>query len=105
MDAIVDHQDMNKTESLTIRRATAEDAVALHRLAALDSALPLTGDVLLAEVDGEPWAAIEIDGRRVIADPFRPSGDLVTLLHFRSERGVSALAPRRPRFLPLPRTA
>jgi hypothetical protein len=95
---------MNKTDSLTIRRATAEDSVALHRLAALDSALPLTGDVLLAEVDGEPWAAIELDSRRAIADPFRPTADLVTLLRFRTEPR-SAPAPRRLGFLPLPRTA
>ena len=36
--------------ALTIRRATATDAFALRRLAAIDSASPPTGDVLLAEM-------------------------------------------------------
>ena len=40
---------MNNT-ALTIRRATAADAFALRRLAAIDSAAPPTGDVLLAEM-------------------------------------------------------
>ena len=72
--------------ALTIRRATAADAFAIKRLAALDSASPPTGDVLLAEMGGELWAAVALDGGAAIADPFRPSGDLVDLLRFRAER-------------------
>ncbi len=76
---------MNNT-ALTIRRATAADAFALRRLATIDSAAPPTGDVLLAEVDSELWAAVSVDTGTAIADPFRPSGDLVDLLRFRAER-------------------
>ena len=72
--------------ALTIRRATASDAFALRRLAALDSAFPPTGDVLLAEMGRELWAAVSIDTGASVADPFRPSGDLVELLRFRAER-------------------
>jgi hypothetical protein len=72
--------------SLTIRRSTQADAVALHRLAALDSAYPPTGDMLLAEVDGELWAALDLDTGVAIADPFQPSGELVGLLRFRAAR-------------------
>jgi hypothetical protein len=91
-------------KTLTIRRADSSDAGALVRLAALDSAFPPTGDALLAEVGGEVWAAVEIDSGAAIADPFRPSGELVDLLRLqvsldgrgaRSERGaLSRLLPR-----------
>jgi hypothetical protein len=66
--------------SLTIRYATVADAAALHRLAALDSARELQGTVLLAEVAGEPWAAVSLDDYHAVADPFRPTGELVWLL-------------------------
>jgi hypothetical protein len=68
------------TNALTIRRADLADLAALDRLAALDSAPAPTGDLLVAEVGGELWAALEVDSGRVIADPFRPSGELVELL-------------------------
>jgi hypothetical protein len=76
---------MNNT-ALTIRRATDSDAFALRRLAAIDSASPPTGDVLLAEMDSELWAAVSLDTGDAIADPFRPSGELVDLLRFRAGR-------------------
>jgi hypothetical protein len=92
----------NKT--LTIRRSDVADSGALARLAALDSSSPLTGDAVIAEVGREIWAAVEIDSGNVIADPFRPSADLVDLLrvrveHLRSEgsgqrRRLARLLPR-----------
>jgi hypothetical protein len=89
--------------ALTIRRATATDAFALRRLAAIDSAAPPTGEVLLAELGDELWAAVSVDTGAAVADPFRPSADLVELLRFRAERvrgdehahrGLSRLLPR-----------
>jgi hypothetical protein len=65
---------------LTIRPAFPDDAGALARLAALDSARVPAGPLLLAEVDGVPWAAIALPSGRVIADPFRPTAALVELL-------------------------
>ena len=76
---------MNNT-ALTIRRATDSDAFALRRLATIDSASPPTGDILLAEIGSELWAAVSVDTGAAIADPFRPSGDLVELLRFRAGR-------------------
>ena len=92
--------------NLTIRRATAADELAVRRLSALDSASPPTGDVLLAEVGDELWAALSLDTGAVAADPFRPSGDMVDLLRFRAE-GLMTDAPRRGRALArvLPRAA
>lgn len=65
----------------TIRFAYPDDEVPLRRLAAVDSQRPLTGRVLVAEVAGEIWAAVSIDGdRRAIADPFRHTAALISLL-------------------------
>jgi hypothetical protein len=94
---------MNNT-ALTIRRATAADAFALRRLATIDSAAPPTGDVLLAQMGDELWAAVSVDTGAAIADPFRPSGDLVDLLRFRAER-VSGHPHIRPLARLLPRAA
>ena len=93
--------------NLTIRRATAADEFAVRRLSALDSAFPPTGDVLLAEMDDQLWAALSLDSGHAVADPFRPSGELVDLLRFRAESLAAEAAPRRGRVLArvLPRAA
>ena len=90
------------SSTVTIRRSEAADAAAIERLAALDSASAPPGEMLLAEVGDELWAAVGLDGTAAIADPFRPSGDLVELLNFRVERIRRELAKpaRRPRLLP-----
>jgi hypothetical protein len=68
---------------LTIRMATPEDDGALVRLAALDSAHPLDGPVLLAESAGVPVAAVSLGAGAVTADPFRRSAEAVRLLMLR----------------------
>ena len=70
--------------SLTIRTATSADEFAVRRLAALDSSSPPAGDVLLAEIGDELWAALSVETGDAIADPFRPSADLVDLLRLRA---------------------
>jgi membrane protein DedA with SNARE-associated domain len=64
----------------TIRPAQASDADALRRLAALDSQPAIDGPSLIAEVDHQPWAAIELRSRRVVADPFTPSAAIAAAL-------------------------
>ena len=61
---------------VTYRHARPADADALATLAQLDSSRPLRGDVLVAESHGELWAAISLVDSHVIANPFRPSGEL-----------------------------
>ena len=56
-----------------VRPARAADASDLAVLAALDSAAPLTGDVLLAVSGGEVAAAMSLDTGAVVADPFVPT--------------------------------
>src|SRR3954452_15929221 len=69
---------------LRIRQARHADAAALERLAALDSSQIPTGDVLLAEVGDELWAAYSVDNGHHVADPLRPSAGAVLML---AERG------------------
>jgi hypothetical protein len=80
--------------ALTFRPATAADAAALRRLAALDSADPLSGEVVLAESDGRLVAAISASGR-VVADPFVPTATTVQLL--RTASWAARPTARRPR--------
>jgi hypothetical protein len=68
---------------VVIRPAHDADIAALHDLAELDSAPPLTGPVLVALVDDVPWAALALGDERVIADPFRPTAGAVELLRLR----------------------
>jgi len=93
-------------ENITIRVATAADQAAVRRLAVLDSAFPPKGDILLAEAGTELWAAVSIDSGHAVADPFRPSADLVELLRLRAAR-LRGESPAQPRVLArvLPRVA
>jgi hypothetical protein len=84
-----------------MRRAYPDDAAALARLAALDCGRIPAGDLLVAEVDGELWAAVSVGRNGAIADPFRPSAGIVRLLHLRAAQlDVAARAvgrqPSRP---------
>ena len=71
---------------IIIRRATADDATALRRLAQLDGARVPDGDLLIAEVDGAPKAALRIADSAYVADPFYASKPLVALLDLRAKR-------------------
>ena len=68
------------TAPVTIRYGREADAEALAQLAQLDSQDALQGAVLVGEVAGEIWAAVALSDYRVVADPFRPSGELAFLL-------------------------
>jgi hypothetical protein len=71
-------------QALTIRRAAPADATALARLAVLDSAQDLGGDVIVAEVAGEVWAARSLSDGRVLRDPFRATSEAAALLALRA---------------------
>lgn len=78
-------------QAVTIREALPADTAALEQLAELDSSRPLRRPALVAEVGGELWAAVSVAERRVIADPFRPSGELGHLLAARARQvGLAA---------------
>jgi hypothetical protein len=88
---------------LALRIAGPADAAALRRLAALDDAPPLDAPVLLALLDGVAVAAISLLDGRVVADPFRPTADIVRLLVLRARqltrdehRSRASSRPRSP---------
>ncbi len=85
-------------DHLVLRRSVPADAAVLSRLAQLDGAPRPAGAVLVAELDGEIVAAVPFDGGRAIADPFRPTADLVDLLRARSAK--PAPVRRLPRLRP-----
>jgi hypothetical protein len=99
---------MHQLDPIKIRLTGPEDARALHRLAALDSSSVPSGWMLLAEVGDEPWAAVEVRTGIAVADPFRPTADIVELLRMRAARlrgdeqrrrgpSLSLLRPKRRR--------
>ena len=71
-------------DGVTIRRSSAGDRAALQRLAQLDSRRLADGELLVAEVEGELRAALPLKGGAAIADPFRPTAPLVSLLGLRA---------------------
>ena len=86
---------MTPLDHLVIRRATDRDHGALVRLAGLDSKQLPADDFLIAEVAGEPWAAVGLASGTLVADPFRPSAAVAELLRFRAERAHDTRVTRR----------
>src|SRR2546430_2490068 len=77
----------------------AEEADVVRRLAALDDAPELEGQVLLALIDGEAVAALGLRDGRVVANPFVATHEAVALLRIRAQH-LSGARPRR-RFRPV----
>ena len=89
------------TGEVSIRWAGRDDGEALGRLAALDAKAVPAQPVLLAELDGEPVAALSVADRSAVADPFRPTGSLVSLLALRADQLARAGGHRRRAGRPL----
>lgn len=92
----------HRTLSLTIRRADAGDALALGRLAQLDSGLYSGTPALIAEAGGHIIAALPLDGSRPFADPFRRTAQAVAMLKLRRDQlgnpGALRAVRRRRRY-------
>jgi hypothetical protein len=71
---------------VTIRYAREYDVPALARLAQLDSAAAPLEPVLIAQTAGELVAAISLADATVVANPFRPTADIVELLRARERQ-------------------
>lgn len=65
---------------MTLRCYSAEDHGPLARLAELDSSKPPPQPVVVAEVGGEPRAALSLNDGSLVADPFHLTGDVADLL-------------------------
>jgi hypothetical protein len=77
---------LHTAPTVLIRAARGSDGEAIDRLAKLDSARVPSGDLLVAEWDGKLVAALGLETGAAIADPFRPTADVVDLLALRAER-------------------
>jgi hypothetical protein len=84
------------TDRISLRVLDAADRAEAERLADLDSAAALGGDLVIgAEMDGRLLAAISVADGTVVADPFTRSAAAVELLRLRA-RQLGAPAPKRP---------
>ena len=75
---------MLSPSQMSLMTTPAAEDTRLSDLAQLDSARPLSGTALVAEVDGAPVAALELDTGRTVADPFRPTERVLDLLRMRA---------------------
>jgi hypothetical protein len=66
-----------------IREANPADEETLRRLAELDNQKPLSGRILIGEIEGEAAAAASFSDGRIISDPSRPTHLLVPLVGMR----------------------
>ena len=86
---------------LTVRRLANSNIDAIRRLAELDGKPTPIGAVLVAEVAEELVAAVPVDGGEALADPFKPTADIVALLRLRARQlRESSGARRSPLSLP-----
>jgi hypothetical protein len=87
--------------AIELRLVGADEAHVVRRLAELDDAPELVGQVLLALIDGDAVAGLSLHDLRVVADPFVSTRDAVALLRLRAELVTTARARRRwlPRIL------
>src|SRR3954453_775596 len=92
-------QSVPTSADVVVRYARRDEADALGALARLDSSRAPRGDVLVADVKGELWAAVSLDDGHAIANPFRPSGELTFHLSERARElhGAGQRTTRRPR--------
>jgi hypothetical protein len=75
---------MTSSASLTIRHANTADEPLLTRLAALDSSRVPSGELIVAELDGQLVAALSVDTGAAIADPFEHTAAIVESLRVRA---------------------
>jgi hypothetical protein len=75
---------MLPAEMYVIRPATPDDDEGLRWLAEIDSSTPVREPVLIAEVDGRITAALSLADDRAIANPFKPTAQLVAFLRMRA---------------------
>jgi len=88
--------------TMELRLAGAAETQVVRRLAALDDAPELEGQVLLALIDGEAVAALSLRDQRVVANPFVLTRDVVALLRLRAEHLLGPDRRRRLRRVPRP---
>jgi hypothetical protein len=82
--------------AIELRLLCAHEARLVRRLAALDDAPALRGQILIALIGGQAVAALSLLDQRVVANPFLPTAESVALLRLRA--GQLANGGTRSRF-------
>lgn len=85
----------SQNSALALRVAHDDEGAVVHRIAELDSARALSGEILLALIDGEPVAARSLRDGRVVANPFVRTADAVALLDIRASQLTTPGRQRR----------
>lgn len=96
-----------KTSAPTIelRLAHPNDAAPVRRLAQLDSSPALTGQVVIALINGDAVAGLSLLDQRVVANPFVATREAIALLRLRAEHLSGAPTHRKLRRVLRPRPA
>jgi hypothetical protein len=71
---------------IRLRLATPGDEPAIEQLAELSGRVKGRGPWIVAEVDGQTWAALSLAGGEPLADPFRPTAEIRALLSLRAKQ-------------------
>ncbi len=82
-------------QSVLLRLSCVRDDEALARLATLEGRAAPKGQHVVAEVAGVVVAALPLGPGPTLADPFRPTAQLVPLLELRAKQ-LADDRPRRP---------
>jgi hypothetical protein len=83
--------------SIELRFAHPNEAEDVRRLAELDSSPALTGQVVIALINGDAVAAMSLLDQRVVANPFVTTREAVALLRLRAEHLSDAPTHRKLR--------
>ena len=71
---------------IRLRLAATSDEAALQELAELSGQVRVQGRWIVAEVDGQLWAAVSLISGQSLVDPFRPTAELCALLSLRAKQ-------------------
>jgi hypothetical protein len=75
---------VERAATISLRLAGSDEDAALARLAQLAERPMPPGRSLVAEVDGELWAALPLSSGEALVDPFHPSAEVRALLSLRA---------------------
>ena len=78
--------ERDRSRRIRIRRFGDGDIDGIRRLADLDDKPVPIGGVLVAELDEQLVAALPLDGAPALADPFKPTAEIVALLELRARQ-------------------
>jgi hypothetical protein len=105
VESITETAPEEQPKAILLHFARPDDSGLVRRLAALDDAAPLEGEILMAFVEGEAVAALSLADGRVVANPFVWTADAVSLLRLRQEHLSHERGRRSWRTILRPRVA